>query len=336
MAHSDTGTPRTGVDMIASAKRVLVSGSSGFIGSRVVDALRADPRFVAVPACRQPREGARVLDLRAPAGMADALRGIDAVVHCAAGGRAVTVEGTAALLRAAAAAGVARFVHMSSIAVYGDAEGTVTEQAGFVSSGGRGYAAWKSAAEQVCLDTSGMDVVRLRPAIVYGAGSSLWVEVMARRILSGRWGLFGAGGEGICNLVHVGDVAAAAVAAVQAPAAAGAAYNVNGEEHLTWNQYFARLAAAIGAPALRTITPGVWRARSLLALPLKAVARIQPGFAADLLLGAPASGELALFARRATYPISAAVRHLAWHPRVGLEEGLADSVGWLRRRGCVA
>ncbi len=118
-----------------------------------------------------------------------------------------------------------------------------------------GYAAWKAAAEQACLAQPGVETVRLRPAIVYGAGRhALGVADGAAHPVR-PLGQFGAAGEGICNLVHVADVAAAVAAALAAPAVAGPAFNVNGPEAITWNQWFARLAAAIGAPPLRPLRP---------------------------------------------------------------------------------
>ena len=312
---------------------VLVTGAAGFIGSHVLRRLSSDETLSAVEATRDGRGGSRRLDLRDPARMRAALEGATAVVHCAVGDRAVTVDGTAALLRAAVAAGVRRVVHISSVAVYGAAAGEVREDAARVPADGSGYAAWKAAAEQACLAEPRVETVRLRPAIVYGPGGTLWVAQMARRIRAGRWGVFGAAGEGTCNLVHVADVASAVAAALRSPAAAGAAFNVNGPEAITWNAWFERLAAAIGGPKLPTITPATVQARCLAALPLKALARLRLGVAADWLLGAPAASERTLFALRARYPTDAARAALGWTPAIGIDAGLGQSVAWLRQQG---
>ncbi len=311
---------------------VLVTGAAGFIGGHVLRHLSGDPGLAVLAATRDGRHGSRRLDLCDTGGMGAALEGVTAVVHCAVGGRAVTVDGTAALLRTAVAAGVRRVVHLSSVAVYGPATGVVREDAAFTA-GGSGYAAWKVAAERACLAATGVETVRLRPAIVYGPGGTLWVSQMARRIRSGRWGVFGSAGDGLCNLVHVSDVAAVVAAALRTPAAAGAAFNVNGPEAITWNAWFERLAAAIGAGSLPTVSPLALRARSVAALPLKALARLRPGLAADWLLGAPAASERTLFALPARYPTDAARRVMGWSPAVGIDEGLAQSVAWLREVG---
>ncbi|WP_426958441.1 NAD-dependent epimerase/dehydratase family protein [Muricoccus radiodurans] len=310
---------------------ILVTGAGGFLGGHVVRHLRTSGMEV-LPATRDGRGGSRRLDLRDPAGMGAALSGVESVVHCAVSDRAVTVDGTQALLDAATAAGVRRLVHFSSIAVYGEAAGAVTEETPLLSPDTPGYAGWKVAAEAACLAARGIEVVRLRPTIVYGPGSPLWVGKMAERIRAGVWGTFGEAGEGTCNLVHVDDVAGAVLAALSAPAA-GQVFNVNGPEAVSWNAWFVRLAEAIGAPPLPAIPPGRLRARSLLSLPFKAAARLRPGLAPRWVLGAPAGSEMALFARRATYPTGAARDGLGWVPRVGLEEGLRDTTAWLLARG---
>ncbi len=291
--------------------------------------LASDPRLSVSPATRDGRDRTVRLDVRQPD--AAALAGMDAVVHCAVGGRDVTVDGTRAMLRAAEAAGVRRFVHLSSVAVYGAAAGMVMEETAAVAPDGSGYAAWKAAAEQACMQQAGIETVRLRPAIVYGAGSALWVTGLAHRIRSGRWGVFGAAGDGTCNLVHVSDVATAVAAALTAPRAAGRAFNVNGPQAVSWNEWFALLAHGIGAPPLRAVPPAILRARTLAALPVKAMARLRPGLGSEWLLGAPARSELALFAQKATYPVFAAREALGWAPAVDVAAGLAESLACLPR-----
>jgi nucleoside-diphosphate-sugar epimerase len=267
------------------------------------------------------------------------MRGIDAVIHCAVGGRATTVDGTRKLLAAARAAGVRRVVHLSSIAVYGGAQGDVDETTPLVSPEGTGYAHWKAAAEAACLQAAatGLDVVVLRPAIVYGPGSEQWIVRPARRFRSGRWGDLGALAKGTCNPVHVADVADACAAALNCAAIGGAdAYNISGPETITWRGWHARLAEALGYPPLPPISARAWRRRTMAALPLAAVARLLPparGLLEDRILLAPARAELAVFGLAATYRTDKAASGVGWQPRIGLRQGLDDCVAWLRTEG---
>lgn len=324
--------------------KVLVTGAGGFIGGAVAHALAGRPGVTVVGATRDGRAlGGGIapgrLDVRDRSSVAAALEGVGGVVHCAAGDRATTVDGTGVLLDAARQAGVGRVVHVSSVAVYGGAQGPVDEMAAVLPVSGRGYAHWKAAAEQLCRDAAqgGPEIVIVRPAIVYGPGSRLWITLPARRLVSGAWRGLGEAGRGTCNPVHVRDVAAACVAGLTTPGVAGGeAFNVSGADGLSWGAWYARLAQALGLPALRDLPAAGWRRRAWAALAVKALARKLPAAGRvfeRVILGAPARSELTLFALAATYPIGKAAARLHWEPRIGLEAGLAESVAWLRASG---
>ena len=169
--------------------RILVTGSSGFIGRGLIAYLAARG-FEVVPIVRKPSgiPGERVLDLENSDAWRDALEGCDSVVHLA--GRAhvmretatdpakafreANVDQTLAVARYAAEAGVPRVVFLSSVKVNGEStkpgqcfreDDTPAPQ--------DDYARSKLAAELALLELSaqtGLEIVVIRPPLVYGPG----------------------------------------------------------------------------------------------------------------------------------------------------------------------
>jgi nucleoside-diphosphate-sugar epimerase len=317
------GRPRS-----ADAGTVLVTGASGFLGRRVVAALRerglrvrAMVRSSPLPAGFEDVETVDAM-LGDDAGVAQAVAGVRAVVHCAArvarrGSRAEffrdNVGGTGHLLEAARAAGVERFVHVSSIAVYDrqPGNGPVGEGVDYEPHPERrGAYTWsKVEADRLVCEIgarNGMRTVILRPGILVGPEGPEFTARLCLGTVGGRALIVGRG-DARLPLCHVDDVARAAALAVSAPAAAGA-YNVVDDEP-TQDEW------------LRARAAGGWRLRPLYvpprlaaipALALEGVARL-----------ARRQSPLSRYKiRRATeslrYDTTRARRDLGWRPETGV------------------
>ncbi len=276
--------------------RVLVLGGGGFVGRAVMAALGDN----AVAASRRPVPGvAHVLcDAADRASLAAACAGASAVVNAAAGSPASMLRATENLC-AVAGQGGQPIVHLSSMAVYGAAEGLVREDAR-LDGASSAYAAGKIACEAALrrFETSGGAVSILRPGIVYGPGDQQWIGRLCRLLRAGRLGDLGAAGDGFCNLVHVRDVAAACLACLHAP---GGTFNLAARTPARWNAVLSTLALAIGAVPLRRI--GHRRLaleRRVLAAPLEIAKRAasRAGLAPGRLPEPLPPSLLALFARQ--------------------------------------
>lgn len=334
----------------------LITGASGFIGSRLGerfsgDVAQAHVRMVrgeaAAAVLRSQGQRAVVADLLKPAQLQHALQGCDAVVHLAHGDRGP--EATRALVEAAVAARVHRFVHISSMSVHGPVPGPEASREDTARIGRYDHDYSDSKAEQeeivqAAVDRGDLPAVILRPTVVYGPGSH-FVRQVAAQARAGEVTIFD-GGRGVCNAVHVDDVCAAIEAALIRDEARGQAMFINADEPVSWGE-FIRAFAGLVSPAPRFVDLSsaealrYWAARpaqqpaagllSRVARKLKSLAASPPPAAPW-----PPAGRV----MRETFPISfansKAKRLLAWSPAVSFEQGVASCVPWLQAEGLVA
>lgn len=348
------------IDSDRGRRTVLVTGAGGFIGGRVVEVLEASGIARPRAGVRRWATAARVGRLPVEIVQCDvndadqvraSMRGVAAVIHCAMGPGAVNVAGTRNVLDAAAAEQVERVVHLSTIEVYGDAHGEIDETTPLQRTGSE-YGDSKIAAEDACRSAlaGGLPVTILRPSIVYGPFSTHFTIAYAARLRRRPWPFPAARAGGICNLVYVDDVVGAILCALDAPAAVGEAFNVNGPERPTWHEYFGALNDALGLPPLEaagelssSLRTGALRPARLVAgvaakrarRPLAALGRRSPLVRSVLrsaersLRSAPTDGEFRLYGRDASFSTQKAERVLGYRAQFSMAEGVRLSADWL-------
>jgi len=347
-------------------ERVLVTGAGGFIGGRIAEILHCSGIMTVRAGIRRWSSAARiarfpmeivVADVMDPRSIREAMRGVDYVVNCARGSNEVVRASMENVLRAAREEGVKRLVHLSTVSVYGERTGEITEDT--PPQGLNPYGEAKLAAEESCSKyiREGLPVIILRPTIVYGPFSDLWTVEFAQRMVTGRWMLPREDCEGTCNLVYVDDVAGAVIAALKSTTGVGQAYNVNGPElDITWNRYFDALNAALGLPPLKPQGRATARAVSAVMQPVRtsakfllkrfqepiltlykknALAKAVMRRAESMIRQTPSTGEYAYYSHRLTFPNTKAERLLGYRPAFDMALGVPLSAGWLRHHGYV-
>lgn len=313
-----------------STQPCFVTGGSGFVGRAVVAAFAACGRPIRL-ALRQPWTGAALPDLVRPvqhaletdASAAALLHGCASVLHLAARAhvlyetaadataayRTTNTFGTLRLAQQAADAGVRRFVYVSSVKVHGEStaagrpwtEDTPPEPQG-------AYALSKWEAEQglagIALRT-GMEVVVVRPPLVYGAGAKANFAALIQALARG-WPLPLGAIHNQRSLVGIDNLVDLLRLCLDHPAAANEVFLVSDGEDIATPQLVRRLAAAMGRPArLLPIPP------TLLMAGGRALGR---GAAVQRLCG------------NLQIDITKARTRLGWSPPVPLDEGLHRAV----------
>jgi nucleoside-diphosphate-sugar epimerase len=250
--------------------RVLVTGASGLLGGAVARSL-AERGDDVVLMQRRPSGldlPERLGDLLDRDAVRSAVQGMDGVVHLAAKVNVVgawadyaaaNVDGTRALLGAARAAGVGRFVQVSSPSVAHAGTSLVAAPAGPADpAAARGsYSRSKAMAEQLALAAHGPDfaVVAVRPHLVWGPGDTQLVARIVERGRSGRLAVVGRG-TALIDTTYVDNAADALVAALDAAdTAGGAAYVVSNGEPRPVAEVLAAICAAAGVPGPRLGVP---------------------------------------------------------------------------------
>jgi dihydroflavonol-4-reductase len=335
----------------ASVERplVAVTGAAGFTGGALVHRLLHDGfpvRALVRPGQRiamdtewkrqQPSVGRERLDIARgdlgdPAALARLVRGAEIVFHVAGMFRKegpreqffdINERGTENMLAAARAAGARRFVHCSTIGVYGHVPGgPADEQSPFCPRDA--YQESKVKGEEVCrraMASGEVEVTIIRPCSIYGPGDLRMLKLF-RMLLRRRFLLIGSGDPNF-HPVYIDDLVSAFIAAAQRPEAVGEDFIIGGPRYLPLATYIGLAAAAVGAPQPKLRVP-----YSVM----EVAARVCERICTPLGIEPPLHRRrLSFFKHNRAFRIDKARRLLGYEPTVDIEQGFQNTVRWYR------
>lgn len=333
-----------------AGQRLLVTGAAGFIGGALLRRLAAYQLDVVGTVWRQEeadalrREGFRckVLDLLSDDPFDDYVQDIDIVFHVAAMFQETEYDeatymkanrdGALKLCKAAAKAGVARFVHCSTVGVHGDVKELPCKETTAFNPMDQ-YHRTKLAGEIAIFDFArtlpedGMIVTANRPAMVYGPGDMRMLKLF-QRILSGRFTMIG-NGRVMAHLGHIDDQVDSFLDCAVAPRENVhlEAFNIASDEPIHLGTLVDMIAdqGGVDRPRGRIPVAPVWLAGLLceiLWLPFKArppLFRRRVGF----------------FTHNRAFDLTKARERLDYVSKVDNPSGIAQTIAWYRDKGLV-
>ena len=329
----------TGEALELGGLRTLVTGATGFIGGHLSKALVQAGADV-VGLVRDTGRASSLKDAGVTAVQAEltdhasvrtAMEGCDLVFHLAATinvtkpwsyYREVNVAGTAALAEAILAAGVQRFVHVSSVSVYGMGAGRDLDESSPHLESRDAYSDTKREAERIIrgmVAERGLPAVIAQPSQVYGPGDPNWTMTPIRLLRAGKASLV-AGGKGVIQPIYIDDLVDGLLAVARV-GTIGSSYILCGTDVLSIQDYVGRLGAILGKPLPRSVP--YW-----LALPVAAVnekAAVMLGYEPALTRRAVRSQML-----ETTFIGDKAIRELGFKPSISMDEGMNRIATWLK------
>lgn len=321
--------------------KILITGATGFIGSRLTLRCLEDGHSVRVLGQNRNPAEARNVGLLEERGaevviasvteresLDRAHEGIEIVFHLAAAQheanvpdqhfRDVNVEGTRNMLEASVAAGVRRFVHGSSIGVYGwTAKGPVADDSPLEPD--NIYGVTKLAGEEVVRSFGDrIPWVILRISEVYGPGDRRLLKLF-RGVQKGKFPMIGKG-ENLHHLIYIDDLIDGLLKSGEDENAVGKTFVLAGPAAVTTRDMVSAVARELGA------RPPRWR---IPMTPMLLAARATEGILRPLGVQPPLHPRRMNFYRKSfSFSMEEARDAIGFSPRVGLEEGVRATARW--------
>jgi nucleoside-diphosphate-sugar epimerase len=323
--------------------KVALTGGTGYTGSRILQALHGrgdEVRALARPASVNPalRAAAQTVvegSLDDTTALRHLVEGCQAVIHVAAVYRTaghpdgyyrdVNVGGTERLLEAAAQAGVARFVHTSTVGVLGDVRHPPADETSPLNPGDV-YQSTKAEAEVMALAFGrrrALPVAVVRPGAIYGPGETRLLKLF-RAIARGRYALVGSG-KTYYHPVYIDDLVRGFLLTLDRAEAVGEAFIIAGARYITQADLASLIATHTGGRVLPFRVP---------AAPLLWAAALCESVCIPFGVEPPLHRRRVEFwTKSRAFSIEKARRLIGYEPEVDVAEGVARTAAWYREAG---
>lgn len=313
---------------------VLVTGATGFVGSRLSELLATREHANVTGIGRNLDRVAylndkgvnlQAVDLLDSDTLKEVVQGQEIIFHTAAvlyadpdKTRAVNVEATKELVKYAGKAGVSRFVHISTVGVYDmKSKKEVDETTPLALDHPSSYPRTKARAEKQAVDMAeeyALELSIVRPSMIYGPGHGIWSEGMFENIRQGN-PVFLGDGSAHFNPVYIDDVVDAIIRCAKYPQAAGESFNVSADI-TTWKAFMGHYGELCDKEP---------KGLPLIVARLMAFANKIPGISTPI-----DQGFIEMATSYKKFPTQKASKLLDWKPKVDLEDGLKRTTDWLR------
>jgi nucleoside-diphosphate-sugar epimerase len=331
--------------MELKGKKIFITGATGLVGGRLAERLAreegAQVRVLARSTAKAEQFQKDMLGLEIETAIGDltdleslkrGATGCQVVFHCAAwvsdrGSREdfyrANVTGTENILKASA--GCERFIHTSSVGVYGLSPKDGTDETSPFDTSNNLYCETKIESEKVvklAFERDRFPAVIIRPGSVFGPRSATWTLRPVKAIKDGKLFLI-SGGTGLCNYIYVDNLVDGMLLAAKNDQVIGEEFIITDGQAAPWHEFFGYYNQMLGKEKLRSLPLPV---AQFVAFSMEVSEKITGKRA---VLSRSAVGFLT---RQATFNIAKAKRMLGYQPQISLAEGMRKTEAWLRQQ----
>lgn len=258
-------------------KEILITGANGFVGASLISRLKSEQSVMLLRATRlEAGRGKVSIDFSIKFNVESELDGVEAIIHCAARAhimndsssnpldafRTVNTYGTLNLAQQAADAGVKRFIFISSIKVNGELTELgfpFTPDDDFIPTDPYGLSKYEAEIGlRKIAEKTGMEVVIIRPPLVYGPGVKANFASMMKWVNKGLPLPLGAIKANKRSLVSIDNLVDLIVTCIDHPNAANQTFLVSDNDDVSTTDLLTNMAIALNVPNRLIPIPASW------------------------------------------------------------------------------